>query len=184
VAFLPFILRLIPTGSLGAVLVFTGYKLIDVNAVQELKRHGRSEVLIYAATLGTIVATNLLTGVLVGVGLAVAKLLYTTHDLDASLERDPSNGKLTLNLSGIATFVNLPSLATALEQVPPNADLQVRFGSLRRIDHACLNLLESWRKLHEASGGKVEMDWDALTGLTYQRRKDAHEATGLRKWLQ
>ena len=184
VAFLPFILRLIPTASLGAVLVFTGYKLIDGKAVQELKRHGRSEVLIYAATLGTIVATNLLTGVLVGVGLAVAKLLYTTHDLDASLERDLSTGKFTLNLSGIATFVNLPSLATALEQVPPNADLQVRFGSLRRIDHACLNLLESWTKLHEASGGKVEMDWDALTGLTYQRRKDAQEATGLRKWLQ
>jgi MFS superfamily sulfate permease-like transporter len=184
VAFLPFILRLIPTASLGAVLVFTGYKLIDGNAVQELKRHGRSEVLIYAATLGMIVATNLLTGVLVGVGLAVAKLLYTTHDLDASLERDPSNGKLTLNLSGIATFVNLPSLATALEQIPPNADLQVRFGSLRRIDHACMNLLESWRKLHEASGGKVEMDWDALTMLTYQRRKDAQEAAGLRKWLQ
>ncbi|MDH4185979.1 MAG: SulP family inorganic anion transporter, partial [Nitrospira sp.] len=70
-SFLPFILRLIPTASLGAVLVFTGYKLMNVQAVKELRQYGRSEVLIYVATLGTIVATNLLTGVLVGVGLAV-----------------------------------------------------------------------------------------------------------------
>jgi len=184
VAFLPFILRLIPTASLGAVLVYIGYKLINVNAFQELKEHGRSELLIYAVTLGTIVVTNLLTGVLVGVGVAVAKLLYTTQILDAYLAHDQSNGKLTLNLVGVATFVSLPRLATTLEQIPLNADLQIRFRSLRHIDHACLQLLESWTKLHKASGGKVELDWDALTELTYQESKEATQATGLRKWLQ
>lgn len=184
VAFLPFALRLIPTASLGAVLVFTGYKLMNVKAVTELRQYGRSEVLIYMATLGTIVVTNLLTGVLVGVGLAVAKLLYTTQNLDADLNLDPADGKLTLSLSGIATFVSLPSLATTLEQVPPSANLQVRFESLRRIDHACLHLLESWAKTHTALGGTVELDWNALAGLTYHKRRDARHATGLRKWLQ
>ncbi|MBA5866798.1 MAG: SulP family inorganic anion transporter [Nitrospira sp. CR1.3] len=184
VSLLPFILRLIPTACLGAVLVFTGYKLMNVKAVRELQRHGRSEVLIYAATLGMIVATNLLTGVLVGVGLAIAKLLYTTQNLDTYLEHDTDNGKLTLNLQGIATFVSLPRLATALEQVPTFADLQVRFSSLRHIDHACLNLLESWAKLHRASGGKVDLDWDKLNGLSYHARKDVRQATGWRKWIQ
>jgi MFS superfamily sulfate permease-like transporter len=171
VFFLPFVLRLIPTASLGAVLVFTGYKLINIKAVKELAQQGRDEVAIYAATLGTIVATNLLTGVLVGVGLAVAKLLYTTQNLEAHLAHDHTNGKLTLHLAGIATFVSLPRLATALEGIPPYADLQVSLASLRHIDHACLNLLRSWQKLHEASGGHVHLDWDKLNGLSYQTRK-------------
>ncbi len=79
----PMNLRLIPTASLGTVLVFTGYQLINVQAIKELAQQGREEVAIYAATLGTIVATNLLTGVLVGVALAMAKLIYTTQNLHA-----------------------------------------------------------------------------------------------------
>ena len=173
VFFLPSVLRLIPTASLGAVLVFTGYKLINVTAIKELARQGRDEVVIYAATLGTIVATNLLTGVLVGVGLAIAKLLYTTQNLDAHLAHDLDDGKLTLHLAGIATFVSLPRLATALEGIPPSADLLISFGSLRHIDHACLHLLQSWQQLHEAGGGHVFLDWDKLNGLSYQTRKPA-----------
>jgi MFS superfamily sulfate permease-like transporter len=163
---------LIPTASLGAVLVFTGYKLMNVGVVKELKRYGKSEVLIYGATLCTIVATNLLTGVLIGIGLAMAKLLYTTQNLETYFEHDPANGKLTLNLMGIGTFVSLPRLATALEGVPPLADLQSHFASLRHIDHAGLNLLESWQKLHEATGGRVHLDWNQLQGVSYKREKN------------
>lgn len=168
VFFLPFMLRLIPTASLGAVLVFTGYKLINVQSIKELAREGRDELAIYAATVGTIVATNLLAGVLVGIGLAVAKLLYTTQNLDTLMDHDEETGKLTLHLMGVATFVSLPRLATTLEQVPPYADLQVSFASLRHIDHACLNLLQSWQKLHEATGGHVQLDWDKIRSLSYQ----------------
>jgi MFS superfamily sulfate permease-like transporter len=184
VASLPFVLRLIPTASLGAVLVFTGYKLMNLQAIRDLKRHGTSELAIYAATLSAIVITNLLTGVLVGIGLAIAKLLYTTQNLDTYLDHDMQNGKLTLNLTGIATFVSLPRLATALENVPPFADVQVRFNSLRHIDHACLNLLESWRKLHEATGGHVDLDWDKLQGLSYQAKHVSREETWLQKLLR
>ena len=180
---LPAILRLIPTASLGAVLVFTGYKLMNVGVVKELKRYGKSEVLIYAITLCTIVATNLLTGVLIGVGLAMAKLLYTTQNLQTDFEHSAANGTLTLTLTGIGTFVSLPRLATALEEVPPLAVLKVHFAALRHIDHACLNLLESWQKLHEATGGQVHLDWNKLRRISYQVRKEPRSATWLQKWL-
>jgi len=58
--FLAFILRLIPTASLAAILVYIGYKLIDVQAIKKLREYGRGEVVIYFATLGTIVCTDLL----------------------------------------------------------------------------------------------------------------------------
>ncbi len=168
---LPSVLRLIPTASLGAVLVFTGYKLMNVQAIRELREHGRSEVWIYAGTLGTIVMTNLLTGVLVGVALAIAKLLYTTQNLETQFGHDPQTGHFTLHLQGVATFVSLPRLASALEIVPPMAHLHLNFDSLRHIDHACLNLLQSWRKMHEGTGGRVVVDWDKLCGHSYQIRQ-------------
>ncbi len=170
VAFLPFLLRWIPTASLAAVLVFTGYKLMNVQVIRELREHGRSEVLIYFGTLTVIVATNLLTGVLFGVGLALAKLVYTTQNLETHFDHQKGSPAATLHLMGVATFVSLPKLATALERVAPKLRVRVEFESLRHIDHACFHFLESWKKLHEANGGQVSLDWDLLKTRTYQVR--------------
>jgi MFS superfamily sulfate permease-like transporter len=183
VAFLPFVLRQIPTACLGAILVFTGYKLMNVGVINELKTYGRSEVAIYIGTLGAIVATNLLTGILVGVGLAIAKLLYTTQNLETHLEQLAGSSTVTyrFHLMGIATFVSLPGLATALEEVPPGVVVEIHFESLRHIDHACLNILESWAKLHEQKGGRVAIEWEKLQTRTYHvrhRKKDPRTA----KW--
>lgn len=162
VAFLPFVLRQIPTSSLGAVLVFTGVKLINIRAALDLQKHGHTEFLIYVATVVTIIATNLLTGVLVGVGLAIAKLLYTTQNLRMRLAQDAQAGHFTLHLEGLATFVSLPRLATTLEMVAPGTDVRIDSAALIHIDHACLTLLESWQPLHESTGGVVRIDWDQL----------------------
>lgn len=183
VAFLPFVLRQIPTACLGAVLVFTGYKLMNIAVINELKDYGRSEVAIYVGTVGAIVATNLLTGVLVGVGLAIWKLLYTTQNLETHLEQLAGAPTATyrFHLLGIATFVSLPRLATALEDVPPGVAVEIHFESLRHIDHACLTLLESWAKLHEQKSGHVMIDWEKLQIKTYHirhRKQDPRAA----KW--
>ncbi len=183
VAFLPFVLRLIPTACLGAILVFTGYKLMNIAVIKELKVYGRSEVLIYIGTMGVIVATNLLTGVLVGVGLAIGKLLYATQYLETRLDQADGGGTVIYNLHfmGIATFVSLPKLATALEDIPPGVEVRVHFESLRHIDHACLNLLESWKKLHEQKGGHVTVDWVKLKAKSYQIR--AGKRTSMSRWF-
>jgi MFS superfamily sulfate permease-like transporter len=162
VAGLAFLLRLIPTASLAAMLVYTGYKLVNPQSVRELRKYGWSEVAIYAATVGTIVFADLLTGVLVGVGLAAAKLLYTFSHLAATLEPDSNSNKVTLTLEGAATFVRLPRLASELEKVPARAELFVNFQHLDYIDHACLDLLMNWAKQHESTGGTLIIDWAAL----------------------
>lgn len=183
VAFLPFVLRPIPRSALEAVLAFTGDKLMNIAAINELKNYGRSEVVIDAGTMGAVVATNLLTGVLVGIGLAIGKLIYTTQNLETRLEQQAGGPTVAywFHLMGTATFVSLPKLATALEDVPPGVTVDLHFESLRHIDHACLSLLESWAKLHEQKGGRVLIEWDKLEARTYHvrhRRKSPQE----RKW--
>lgn len=164
VAALPGLLAYIPVSALAAILVVTGLKLLDLGAIRHLWSVSRGEALIYLATLGMIVATDLLTGVLTGVGLALAKLVYTFSHLEVSLRAEPDGRRAVLHLRGAATFIRLPTLASALERVPPGAELHVDLEELDYVDHACLDLLMNWEKQHAAAGGRVVLDWDGLHG--------------------
>lgn len=67
VALAPWVLRSVATSSLAAVLVYTGWKLVDRTALAEFRRQGGSELVVYGVTLVAIVATDLLIGIIVGV---------------------------------------------------------------------------------------------------------------------
>lgn len=169
-AVLPFTLRYIPVASLAAVLVFTGYKLAYPKAVPKLLEYGKSEVAIYVATIGVIVATDLLKGVIFGLLLSLFKLLYVFSQLEISSDEDIVNNCLHLRLSGSATLIRLPMLATALENVRPGGEVHVHFERLDYIDHACLDLLSNWEKQHEATNGKLVIEWEELSWKFHQRR--------------
>ena len=167
---LAFLLRTIPTSSLAAVLVYTGYKLVDIKGLRKLAEYGWSEVAIYAATMITIVGVDLLWGVVVGVALAALKLLLTFARLRVDLQVDREHQRAVLKLDGSATFLRLPKLAAVLERVPPDTELHLDLEQLSYIDHACLDLLMTWAKQHEAGGGRLDIDWDSLHA-SFRREK-------------
>jgi MFS superfamily sulfate permease-like transporter len=162
VSALAFVLRMIPTAALAAMLVYTGYKLVNIQAIRELKKYGWGEIVIYFATLGMIVCTDLLTGVLTGIGLSALRLLYAFSHLNVRLELSHNAKTADLRLEGAATFVRLPLLASELERVPGDVELHVDFEHLNFIDHACLDLLMNWAKQHEDTGGTLVIDWESL----------------------
>lgn len=163
VAVFPDLLRWIPTAGLAAILVYTGYKLVDRKIAINLWKESKSEAAIYAATVVMIVATDLLTGVLVGVALSVLKLVVTFSSLSYRVEDHAPDRRTVLFLEGNATFISLPKLAAALEQVPHDRELHVHFEKLGYIDHACLDLLINWEKRYHTSGGSLVIDWESLT---------------------
>jgi len=161
-ALLPFVLSQIPTAVLAAVLVFTGYKLVDTAAIRELARFGRAELFIYAATLIGVVCVDLLTGVVLGIVLSLARLLYEVSRLDVDLSRSVDGERWDMHLVGAATVMRLPKLAEALDSLPRDSDLHVHLDELDYIDHACIDLLVSWDKQNESSGGTLTVDWEGL----------------------
>ena len=161
-AALPFVLTRIPTSVLAAVLVFTGYKLMNLAALRGIARFGRAELAIYAVTLGGIVCVDLLTGVVAGIALSLARLLYDMANLDVEVIEGAEPGMLDMHLRGSATVVGLPNLATALEAVPSDANVTVHLGKLDYIDHACIDLMINWDVQHRALGGQLTIDWESL----------------------
>lgn len=162
VSLLPNLLKMVPVSALAALLVVTGFRLIDFNSVRKLWDYGYRLVAIYAATVLCIVCTDLLTGVILGVVLSLAKLLYTMCRLDVTVEKDSNTARLTLQLQGAATFLSLPKLSHALEALPGNADVQICLNRLDYVDHACLELLTEWEKQQISTGGSLTLDWGEL----------------------
>jgi len=163
----PFVLRMIPTASLAAVLVFVGIRLVKPADVRKLARFGRVPVLIYFASLLTIVFTNLLTGVLVGIGLSLLKLLYTITHLDARVVEE--GDQTHIHLSGIGTFLGIPKIASALDQVKPEGVVHLHSKGLRYIDHACIEVIEAWVERREEHGQQVHIEMEKLH-LRYRTR--------------
>lgn len=156
------VLRMVPTSCLAALLVYTGYKLVNVSNIRELAKYGRVPIGIYAATLIGIVVTDLLTGVLIGVGLSVARLIYSLTHAEMSLEIDAQRKRAELALEGSVTFLALPRLAALLDTIPAGSELHVHILKLQHIDHACLDALYAWRGQHEKLGSKMFVEWDHL----------------------
>lgn len=157
VALLPFVLEIIPVAALAAILVHTGYKLIAPGSMRDLWSVGKAEFAIFAVTLVAVVMLNLLEGVLIGLGLALLKLLWDTTHLEARVHEvhEEEEVDLAVSMQGAATFVRLPQLAETLESVPRGAKVRLKTRDLALVDHAGHELISTWKRQHEAKGGEV-----------------------------
>jgi MFS superfamily sulfate permease-like transporter len=133
-------------------------------------------VLIYFVTIIMIVTTNLLEGVLVGLGLSLIKLLYAFSHLEVRKVENGADNRVDLYLKGSATLIRLPKLAAVLEQLKPGANVHVHINELDYIDHACLDLLSNWDRQHAATGGSLTIEWDELSKKYHQRRVSSMKA--------
>jgi MFS superfamily sulfate permease-like transporter len=161
VILLPGLLAKVPTASLAAVLVVAVTNLVNPRVLAEWWKKDRINLAIYAVTATVIVISGVLPGVAVGVGLSLARLLHVFSHL--TIRTDDTGDQTVMMLDGAATFVRLPTLASAIEAIPPTADLHVQIERLTIIDDACLELLLNWQKQHESLGGRLSIDWDSLS---------------------
>ncbi|RMG94415.1 MAG: SulP family inorganic anion transporter [Deltaproteobacteria bacterium] len=152
----------IPVSALAALLVFIGARLANPAVVKELRRYGRGVVIVFLVTVGTIVATDLLTGVITGFVLAAGRLLLQLARLHIEVVDDPASKRTVLRLVGSATFLRLADIADALQSIPDDREIHVDVDRLDHIDHAILELFRDWADQHKARGGRIVFDWEYL----------------------
>ncbi|MFI1864239.1 MULTISPECIES: bifunctional SulP family inorganic anion transporter/carbonic anhydrase [Streptomyces] len=145
------VLDLIPLAALAALVMVVGVQMVNITHLRSVKRN--REMLVYAVTLVSVVATGVLEGVVIGIGVAVAVAL---HRLTRTrITEEQQDGIHRVRVRGQLTFLAVPRLSRALGQVPPGADCVVELdGSF--MDHAAYEALHDWQTSHLAQGGTVE----------------------------
>lgn len=153
VVFLGWGIEMIPLSVLAGLLVHVGIRLVDAHHIRRLVTFG--EALIYLVTVTGVVILGLLPGI--GVGLALAVVLLLRRLSTTNVQIEGGEGRHHVRIGGSMTFVGIPSLTAALQQLPKGShvdvDLMVDF-----MDHAAFEALHDWRVGHERMGGTVDID--------------------------
>lgn len=159
VMLLPWLLREMPTAALAGVLVVTGWRLVKVSHATHLfNQYGALPAAIWAVTFVMVVVTDLLTGVLVGLALSALEILPHIRNLKLNVEQKVENDVSEIELTGAATFVNLPKLANKLDELPDGGRIRLNLGKLAYLDHTCAEMITDWVSRKAKRGTKVEYD--------------------------
>lgn len=120
VLLIPGLLNTIPLSALAAVLVVTGFKLASPTLFRQMWAGGTNQFLPFVITVVSIVLTDLLTGVLIGLGVAVAFILRGAlkAPFTLQLERRSGGSIHRLQLGNQVSFLNRAVLSRALNKVP------------------------------------------------------------------
>ncbi|ALR22006.1 SulP family inorganic anion transporter [Sphingobium baderi] len=158
VALLPWLLREIPMAALAGILVVTGVRLVSLDHAKHLlHRYGPLPAVVWAATLVTVVTTDLLTGVLVGIGLSLLEMLPHVRRLGLKIDETSWDNKHEVALDGTASFFSLPGLSARLEALPAGRVIILNVERLGHIDHTCAEMLREWIDRRRNAGMEVEL---------------------------
>lgn len=159
---LPWLLVEIPTSVLAAILVYTGYKLVNLGQIKKISKFGKMELAIYVATLLGVVCFDLLTGVVIGFAIAIIKLVYVFSHLEVAVKPQAGSNRIDVELEGSATFFSIPKFSGVLDGLPAGSEVHLHIEDLDYMDHASLDLLTEWEKRHQAQGGILVLEWHTL----------------------
>src|SRR5690606_1474012 len=65
-------LHLIPLAALASMLIYTGFRLTHPREFMHVYQIGKDQLLIFVATLIGVLATDILIGILIGIGMELA----------------------------------------------------------------------------------------------------------------
>ncbi len=147
---LPELITLIPVAVLAAVLVHAGWKLLGVGQIVALWRTDKAEGAVLVLTAGLIVATDLLTGTLVGLLAAIVKTAWDVSRLSVVVTADG------VALKGNATFLRLPNLLDVLDGVD-REHVRMDLSGVRHLDQACGQAIDQWVDESRRAGRTVEL---------------------------
>lgn len=156
-------LSMIPNVTLSALLVYTGYAMVKKNV--GIMKVGRVEVAIMVITVLSIILTDLLVGVLLGMGIYmivqyanVVKFSNTeipTEFFKIKNKNIRSGEDLVISIDTITIF-NVQKIISLLRE-KITTKLVLTFDRLNYIDSKSYEILQNYRRTFVQSGGKLDI---------------------------
>ncbi|RLB57489.1 MAG: SulP family inorganic anion transporter [Deltaproteobacteria bacterium] len=177
---LPTVMGWIPLAALAAILLHIGYKLARVEVFRKLFGQETGQWAPFVTTIVAVVATDLLTGVGIGMGVAVFFILranlqvpYFIHHSESHKE-EGHRRRISIELSENVSFLNKASVSKVLHELPAGTVVKVDASSSHYIHADVLELIEEFAAT--AAARSVEVELIGLAKLA-PPKEGTHETT-------
>ncbi|MCP5557256.1 MAG: bifunctional SulP family inorganic anion transporter/carbonic anhydrase [Verrucomicrobiaceae bacterium] len=158
VLLIPTWLNKIPLAALAAILLLTGYKLASPKLVRQMWAEGRNQFFPFIITVVAIVVTDLLVGILIGLGVAILFILHSNfrRPLRRVVEKHVGGEVLRIELANQVSFLNRAVLERTLNDVPRGGHVLLDASRTDYIDPDVLDLIHDFRE-NAATAHGVEL---------------------------
>ena len=154
VLFIPGLLNMIPLSALAAILIATGYKLAKPTLFVEFHRKGWDQLVPFVVTILAILLTDLLIGILVGMGVSLFFLLRSNFRSAVMIVHDEN--KYLMRFRKDVSFLNKPIVKEKLEAVPANSWVLIDMTRADFIDKDIIDVVNEF--LHHAHLKNIQVE--------------------------
>lgn len=141
------------------MLIYTGFKRARPRQPVEAWKRGPKDAVPFLATIGAILATDLVIGIALGPGVGVFFLLRDSSRNAYSFERQESEDhpQVRLTLAEAVTFLNKAQIGTALPSLPEGALVTVDATRTKDLDDV-VELLDECRETAPTRGIQLVLE--------------------------
>lgn len=136
------VLNQIPLSSLAVLLVFVGYKLTKPVLYKEIFKNGFDQFIPFIITIVSIVFSDLLTGVAIGLLSSIYFIVKNSYKRSVSITID--NNNYLIRLKGNVSFLNKAVLRTHLEQMPNESYVIIDGTAALFIDSDIIEIIDEF----------------------------------------
>ncbi len=160
VVFIPGLLVLTPLASLASILMVIGFKLTKPSIYISAYRMGWDQFVPFLTTVVAVVFSDLLTGVLVGIGCGLFFLIRTNHHEAIMVVNEGSD--YLIRFTKDASFVNKSEFRNKLRELPSNSRVVIDGTRALFIDHDIMEVVQDFQQMAPYKNIHIELKhWDS-----------------------
>jgi len=188
---IPKVLNMIPLAALAAILLIVGWKLAKPALFIAMWKKGQSEFIPFTVTVVGIVLTDLLTGIALGLVVAILYILWDNFKLPYKfdIKNYKAGEPIRIEFSESVSFLNKASIQRTLSTLPDGASVVLDARNSLRIHPDVVEIVEEFQVNAATRDIIVEcLGFDATVSETPMEDFDEHvlnkpkvKVTGVKK---
>lgn len=141
------LINLIPYCVLSVILIRTGYNLAKPKMIISVYKQGREQFMPFIITVVAILFTDLLIGVLIGIGYSIYFLVKHTYRAGFAMKEhaEGHTKHYTLELALNVSFLNKKKFMETLDGIPPYSIVEVDGSKSVYIDRDVLEIFQDYK---------------------------------------
>ena len=143
----PKLINMIPLSALAAILLVTGFKLASPKLFAQIWKQGLLQFLPFVITLVSIVLTDLLIGIMIGLAISIIFILHGNlkRPVRRIVETHVGGDLLHIELSNQVSFLSRASLDKVFTDIKPGTSVLIDASDTHYIDSDVLSLITEFK---------------------------------------